>query len=164
MIQQKVVFPQMVNTTEAKPWRFMLFGGVGAGKTTLKKALEGKSPQLAAKTQMIDYSGWGIDTPGEFIEMGHYRRVLASTAFDAQLLIAVQDATRHDSIFQPNYFSIFSQPVIGVITKMDHKEANAALAKASLSDAGVKGKIFCVSALTGYGVSDLRDFLLTGKF
>jgi ethanolamine utilization protein EutP len=164
MIQQKVTFQQMVNTTESKPWRFMLFGGVAAGKTTLMKALENKSPQFAAKTQMVDYSGWGIDTPGEFIEMGHYRRVLVSTAFDAQLLIAVQDATRKDAIFPPNYFSMFHQHTIGVVTKMDDKEANADNAKAKLIDAGVKGEIFCVSALTGYGISELRDFLLTGKF
>lgn len=164
MFQQKVTFYQMVNTTEPKPWRFMLFGGVAAGKTTLMKALESKSPQFATKTQMVDYSGWGIDTPGEFIEMGHYRRVLASTAFDAQLLIAVQDATRKDSIFPPHYFSMFPQHTIGVVTKMDGKKANANLAKAHLSDAGVTGEIFFVSALTGYGIPELRDFLLTEKF
>lgn len=163
MIQQKVNFQQMVNTTDSKPWRFMLFGGVAAGKTTLLKALEDKSPEFATKTQMVDYSGWGIDTPGEFIEMGHYRRVLVSTAFDAQLLIGVQDATRIDPIFPPNYFSMFSQPTIGVVTKMDHKEANADRAKAFLSNAGITGQIFCVSALTGFGIPELRDFLMTGN-
>ena len=163
MIQQKVTFQQMVNTTESKPWRFMLMGGVAAGKTTLLKALEDKSPQFATKTQMVDYSGWGIDTPGEFIEMGHLRRVLVSTAFDAQLLIAVQDATRKDSAFPPNYFLMFPQHTIGVVTKMDDKEADADRAKAQLANAGVKGQIYCVSALTGYGISELRDFLLTGN-
>ncbi len=164
MIQQKVTFHQMINTTESKPWRFMLIGGVAAGKTTLMKALESKSSQFAIKTQMVDYSGWGIDTPGEFIEMGHYRRVLVSTAFDAQLLVAVQDATRKGEIFPPNYFSMFPQHTIGVITKMDDKEADADRAKAQLANAGVTGEIFCVSALTGYGVSELRDFLLTKKY
>jgi len=153
----------MVNTTESKPWRFMLFGGIAAGKTTLMKALESKSPQFATKTQMIDYSGWGIDTPGEFIEMGHFRRVLVSTAFDAQLLVAVQDATRKDLAFPPNYFLMFPQRTIGVVTKMDDKEADADRAKAHLAKAGVKGQIYCVSALTGYGISELRDFLLSGN-
>lgn len=163
MMQQKVTFQQMVNTTESKPWRFMMFGGVAAGKTTLLKALESKSPEFATKTQMVDYSGWGIDTPGEFIEMGHYRRVLVSTAFDAQLLIGVQDATRIDPVLPPNYFSMFSQPTIGVITKMDCKEANADRAKTFLSNAGITGQIFCVSALTGFGIPELRDFLMTGN-
>lgn len=164
IMPQKVTFNQMLTTTKAEPWRFMLCGGVAAGKTTLLKALENRTPQFAIKTQMIDYSGWGIDTPGEFIEMGHYRRVLTSTAFDARLLIAVQDATRKDEIFPPNYFSMFPQHTIGVVTKMDDKEANADCAKAKLIRAGVTGEIFYVSALTGYGISELRDFLLTGKF
>ncbi len=80
---------------------------------------------------MIDYAGWGIDTPGEFIEMGHMRRVLISTSFDAQLLIAVQDATRKDTIFPPNYFLMFPQHTIGVVTKMDAKEADAERAQSS---------------------------------
>ena len=75
MIQHKSLdFPEMdssrVIAMESKPWRFMLIGGVNAGKTTLLKALEYKNPELARKTQMIDYGGWGIDTPGEFTEMG----------------------------------------------------------------------------------------------
>lgn len=157
---QQVTFHEMVKTTESKPWRFMLVGGVAAGKTTLLKALESKSPQHTTKTQMIDYAGWGIDTPGEFVEMGHLRRVLISTSFDAQMLVAIQDATRKDTTFPPNYFLMFPQHTIGVVTKMDAKEADADRAKAQLAIAGVTGEIFCVSALTGDGISDLRAYLL----
>lgn len=163
MIPQHIAFPQMVKTTESKLWRFMMFGGVAAGKTTLLRALESKSPEFATKTQMVDYNGWGIDTPGEFIEMGHYRQVLVSAAFDAQLLIGVQDATCNTPVFPPNYFSMFPQSVIGVITKMDHEEAEADRAKAFLTDAGVTSQIFCVSAFTGFGISELREFLMTGS-
>jgi ethanolamine utilization protein EutP (predicted NTPase) len=46
---------------------------------------------------------------------------------------------------------------------MDDKEADADRAKAHLANAGVTGEIYCVSALTGYGISELRDFLLTGN-
>ncbi len=74
---------------------------------------------------MIDYAGWGIDTPGEFIEAGYMRRNIVSSSFDAQLLIAVQDATREDTTFPPHYFLMFPQHTIGVVTKMDDKEANA---------------------------------------
>lgn len=114
----KVTFHEMVKTAEAKPWRFMLVGGVGAGKTTLIKALESKTPSGVRKTQMIDYSSWGIDTPGEFIEMGHLRRVLVSTSFDAQIIVAVQDAAREDSYFPPIIFNV-PQHTIGVLTKLD---------------------------------------------
>jgi ethanolamine utilization protein EutP len=163
MTQHKVAFPAMINTTEAKPWRFMLIGGIAAGKSTLLKALEHKSFGDATKTQMIDYSGWGIDTPGEFLEMSYMRRVLSSTAFDAQLLVAVQDVTRKNSIFPPHFFLTFPQHTIGVITKMDDGHADADRARTQLADAGVTGEIFCVSALTGYGISELRDFLLAGQ-
>ena len=160
MMQQKVIFHDMINTAEAKPWRFMLIGGVAAGKTTLLRALENKSTQFATKTQMIDYAGWGIDTPGEFIETGYMRRNIVSSSFDAQLLIAVQDATRKDTIFPPHYFLMFPQHTIGVVTKVDDKEADVEQAQAQLIAAGVTGEIFCVSALTGYGISELRAYLL----
>ncbi|MCA9960951.1 MAG: hypothetical protein KC443_18050 [Anaerolineales bacterium] len=160
MMQQKVVFNDMVTMSESKPWRFMLVGSIGAGKTTLLKALESKNPGSVCKTQMIDYSGWGIDTPGEFVELGHLRRALISTSFDAQILVAVQDATRKDSFFPPNYFLIFPQHTIGVITKLDRPHADIEHAKLLLRRAGVTGEIFCVSALTGLGISELRDYLL----
>ena len=150
----------MPTTTPETPWRFMLVGGVGAGKTTLLKSLENKDPKITNKTQMIDYSSWGIDTPGEFIEMGHLRRVLVSSSFDAKLLIAVQDATRQRSVYPPHYFLMFPQHTIGVVTKMDAAEANPKRAQAQLREAGVTGEIFTVSALTGYGISELRAYLL----
>jgi ethanolamine utilization protein EutP len=168
MTRQRVVFQEMdyitTMTTEGTSWRFMLIGGVGAGKTTLLKTLENKNPQLVSKTQMIDYSGWGIDTPGEFIEMGHLRRVLVSSSFDAKLLIAVQDATRREAVFPPNYFLMFPQHVISVVTKMDDKEADPDQAQAQLQAAGVTGEIFYVSAITGYGISELRAYLLETIF
>jgi ethanolamine utilization protein EutP len=168
MIQHRVSFPELdsskVTTMESKPWRFMLIGGVSAGKTTLLKALEYKKPELARKTQMIDYGGWGIDTPGEFTEMSGWRRVLVSAAFDAKLLVVVQDATREDAIFPPNYFLMFPQHIIGVVTKMDDKEADEKRAQALLEAAGVSGEIFCVSALTGYGIPELRAYLLDANY
>lgn len=160
MAAQKVSFPEMVKAAESNLWRFMLIGGVAAGKTTLLKALESRTSRLAAKTQMIDYAGWGIDTPGEFVEMGHLRRVLVSTSFDAQLLVAVQDATREDTVFPPNYFLMFPQHTIGVITKADHPQADIERGRALLRDAGVTGEQFVVSALTGAGVAELRAYLL----
>lgn len=160
MAVQKINFHEVVSMTESTPWRFMLIGGVGAGKTTLLYALESKTSDFVGKTQMIDYAGWGIDTPGEFVELGHLRRALVATSFDAQLLVAVQDATREESVFPPYYFFMFPQHTIGVVTKMDVEEADSERAKAQLEMAGVTGEIFCVSASTGFGVSELRAYLL----
>src|SRR5689334_5724567 len=94
---------------EQSKWRFMLWGGIGAGKSTLLHTLE-QAPGPVRKTQMIDYAGWGIDTPGEYSEMGNFRQHLVTTACDAQLLVVVQDATRKHSNFPPNYFVMFGQP------------------------------------------------------
>jgi ethanolamine utilization protein EutP len=139
--------------------RFMLLGGAGAGKTTLLCALEDRDLTAAGKSQMIDYSGWGIDTPGEYSEMGHYRRVLLTTSFDAQLVVVVQDATNERLIFPPHYFLMFPQPTIGVVTKVDDPQADIERSRGLLAAAGVTGQIFCVSAFTGDGISTLRDFL-----
>lgn len=163
-MQQTITFHEMnaspVSTTDGKPWRFMLVGGVDAGKTTLLKALENKTPALTSKTQMIDYSGWGIDTPGEFIQRSYFRRVLISSSFDAQFIIAVHDATNQEIVFPPHYFLMFPQHTLGVVTKMDDPAANPQQAQTQLRDAGVTGEIFYVSAITGYGISELRAYLL----
>jgi ethanolamine utilization protein EutP len=135
----------------------MLWGGVGAGKTTLLKALQGGRD--VRKTQMITYEGQGIDTPGEYSEMGSYTRHLISTAADAQLLVVVHDATRTCSNFPPNYFCMFNQPVIGVVSKIDEPTANVARARAILRFIGVRDATYCVSAATGSGLDDLKAAL-----
>jgi len=160
MFVQKRNALTMKQTEEARPWRFMLFGGTGAGKTTLLRALEDKEPTLTRKSQMIDYTGWGIDTPGEYSEMGHYRRVLITTSFDAQMIVVVQDATNDKTIFPPHYFLLFPQHTIGVVTKLDDPSADIERSRQLLAAAGVTGEIFCVSAITGYGISALREYLL----
>lgn len=142
----------------------MVFGGSAVGKTTLLLALERKDPTTALKSQMIDYSTWGIDTPGEYSEIARLRRILVTTAFDSQLLMVVQDATSDKVIFPPHYFLMFPQRKIGVITKMDLPEADPQRACQLLKGAGVDGEIFYVSALTGEGISELRDYLINQDF
>lgn len=144
----------------ATTWRFMLMGGVGAGKTTLLRALEGGG-RPARKTQMVEYAGWGIDTPGEYAERGGFRGNLVATAGDAQLLVVVHDAGRRGTNFPPRYFNQFTKPTIGVVTKIDAPGADVGRASALLREAGVAGEIFPVSAITGSGLSALRQSLLT---
>lgn len=140
-------------------WRFMLLGGVGAGKTSLLRALEGRGAP-ARKTQMVEYAGWGIDTPGEYAERGSFRGNLVATAGDAQLLVAVQDSTRPGSHFPPLYFAQFTRPVIGVVTKVDVQGGDIGRSAALLRAAGVRGEIFPVSAVSGLGLGALRQSLL----
>jgi ethanolamine utilization protein EutP len=140
-----------------KRWRFMLWGGIGVGKTTLLRTLQGG--RHIVKTQMIEHDGQAIDTPGEYSEMGRLRRHLQTTAADAQLFLVVHDATRELSNFPPNYFLMFSQPVLGVVTKIDAPLARPQRAIEILRQVGVTGPVYCVSAFTGSGIEELRKAL-----
>jgi ethanolamine utilization protein EutP len=140
-----------------KKWRYMLWGGVGAGKTTLMRTLQGGAP--ASKTQMIEYDGEAIDTPGEYAESGRFVRHLQSTSSDAALILVVQDATRTDCNFPPNYFRMFSKPVLGMVSKMDDPDACPERAESILRSIGVTGEVFYVSAVTKTGLSELRQNL-----
>lgn len=142
---------------QARRWRFMLWGGIGVGKTTLIHALQGGRPTI--KTQMVEYDGCAIDTPGEYSEMGRLTRHLLATATDASLLVVVHDATRDSSNFSPGYFQMFNQPAIGVVSKIDAPRADPERAELILRHIGVQGAIYRVSAVTGSGLDDLRTVL-----
>lgn len=141
-----------------KKWRYMLWGGIGAGKTTLMRVLEG-GPR-AQKTQAIEFWGAAIDTPGEYSETKLLSHRLLVTSAEAQLFLVVQDATRAECHFPPNYFLMYHQPVIGVITKIDRPEANIERATATLKRVGVTGEIYRVSSVTGEGLEDLKQILI----
>jgi len=140
--------------------RFILLGAVGSGKTSLLRALEdGDEP--VRKTQMIDYAGWGIDTPGEYAEMGVYRERLLAAAADAKQVVVVQDATRARSCFPPHYLLMFPQQVLGAVTKMDLPDANAERATRLLRESGVRGDVFQVSAFLRSGIDALKRRLMS---
>ena len=136
----------------------MVWGGIGAGKTTLLNALA-SGDKAVIKTQMVEYNGDAIDTPGEYSEMGRMRRHLLSTASGAQLLLVVQDATRPESFVPVNYFLMFKQPVLGVVTKIDDPSARPDRAIEILRHTGVTGEVFCVSSHTGEGIDALKSAL-----
>ena len=135
----------------------MLWGGIGVGKTTLLIALQGGGSSV--KTQMIEFRGEAIDSPGEYSEMGHLTRHLLATASDADLFLVVHDATRASTNFSPHYFCMFHQAVWGVVSKVDAPGADVERASALLRYMGVTDRIFCVSAVTGFGLSELRQAL-----
>ena len=164
LTSQRITLAGMKTGTRASRWRFVLVGGIDAGKTTLLRVLEDKAPTAARKTQMVDDSGWGIDTPGEFSAIRRYRRYISTVFVDAQVIVAVQDATRATSFFPPRYFETFPQQTIGVVTKLDLPGADAERGARLLREAGVTGEIYTVSAITGQGISKLRDDLLNQTF
>lgn len=138
--------------------QIMLIGGVGSGKTTLKQALSGETPHYL-KTQAISYGPAFIDIPGEYLEIPKFYHIIISSSAQAKEIWAIQDAGSVRSLFAPNFFAIFRQPVRGIITKCDLATARKAKAREYLRLAGVKEPYIEVAALTGQGLHELVRIL-----
>ena len=136
----------------------MLVGPVGAGKTSLIKALHNDSGR-AAKTQSIEFSDGAIDTPGEYAQIPRFYSALMVTAAEASLILVLQDASRCDATLPPGFAGMFARPVVGVVSKIDDPLANRDRAAARLREAGAGKPIFYVSAHTGEGLNELMDYL-----
>ncbi len=137
--------------------KLMLFGRVGAGKTTLTQALRGEEIKYF-KTQYVNYLDTVIDTPGEYTERRETGGALALYAYEADVVGLVLSANEPYSIFSPCLTSMVNRECIGIITGIDKEDANVERVSRWLTLAGCK-KIFPVSAITGEGVKELVDFL-----
>lgn len=139
--------------------RVMLVGAVGSGKTTLARVLNKEETETVTKTQSLEYSACSIDTPGEFVENPFYYRALFATSLEADAVVFIQDATRNRSIFPPGFAAAFSKRTIGVVTKIDHPQADVKRATGFLKSLGLNGSIAVVSAFTGEGIEEIRKIL-----
>ncbi|ATW25324.1 EutP/PduV family microcompartment system protein [Candidatus Formimonas warabiya] len=142
-----------------KTGRVMLVGAVGSGKTTLARVLNKEEAGAVKKTQAMEYSASSIDTPGEYVENPSYYRALFATSLEADAVVFIQDATRNRSIFPPGFAGAFAKPTFGVVTKIDHAQADVDRAREFLKSIGLSGGIHAVSAFTGAGMEDLRKIL-----
>ncbi|WP_312419791.1 EutP/PduV family microcompartment system protein [Anaerospora hongkongensis] len=136
----------------------MLIGPVGAGKTSLLNVLQHTAGK-AEKTQSIRFCDGGIDTPGEYAQIPRFYSALMVTAAQAELILLVQAANEQRVLLPPGFVSMFSRPVTGVITKIDLPDTDQATAALRLKEAGVKEKIFPVSAFTGAGLANLMSHI-----
>ncbi len=137
--------------------KIMLFGRVGAGKTTLTQALLGEEIKYF-KTQYVNYLDTVIDTPGEYTERRETGGALALYAYEADVVGLVLSANEPYSIFSPCLTSMVNREAVGIITGIDKPDANVERVARWLELAGCK-KIFPVSAITGEGIKELIDFL-----
>ncbi len=139
--------------------RIMLVGRISCGKTTLGQRLYGQTLTYK-KTQTIELVGEAIDTPGEYMENRKLMNSLIVSAVDADLAVLLQSCTDEDSSYSPGQASMFSCPVIGVVTKIDlaPDRQSVANAKELLELAGAE-KVFAVSAITGEGMREFAEYL-----
>ena len=137
--------------------KIMLFGRVGAGKTTLTQALRGEEIKYY-KTQYVNYLDTVIDTPGEYTERRETGGALALYAYEADVVGLVLSANEPYSIFSPCLTSMVNREVIGIVTGIDKPDARPDLVESWLRLAGCK-TVFRVSSYTGEGIGDILDYL-----
>ncbi len=139
--------------------KVILIGRSESGKTTLAQALNGEKLHYD-KTQSVEREGFLIDTPGEYIQTRNFGGALAVYAYESDIVGLLLSATEPYSLFSPNITSMANRLVIGIVTGIDQKNANPDRAERWLRLAGCK-IIFKVSAVTGEGIDELRNFLTT---
>jgi len=138
--------------------RLLLIGSVGCGKTTFMQRLLGLE-QNYVKTQSITGQAGIWDTPGEFIDTMWLKPALRQTSTNAELVVFLQAATVATVKIPPAFRSFFTQPVIGVVTKIDLASPEQVdHARHLLSLTGAR-PIFEVSSITGQGFDELLPAL-----
>ncbi|MBP2621341.1 EutP/PduV family microcompartment system protein [Streptococcus panodentis] len=139
--------------------KIMFVGPVGVGKTTLTQRLKGLELNYY-KTQAIQFYDAIIDTPGEFLQHRKYYNALSVTATEADVIGLLVEASNQMHTFPQGFSSLFNQEVIGIVTKIDLAESEAALEKArqQLRAAGAS-QIFEISSTQNQGVEQLKKYL-----
>ena len=138
--------------------KIILIGHVSCGKTTLARYLNNMTLDYK-KTQALEVIGTAIDTPGEYLEKRIYTQALVTTSVDVDEVIFVQDASSDRFMFSPGHAASFPVHVTGVVTKADiASEKQTQQAKELLQLAGAD-PVFVVSAFTGEGMEELREYL-----
>ncbi len=138
--------------------KVIMVGHVACGKTTLCQRLNDMEMKYK-KTQALEVIHKTIDTPGEYVERRSLFHALVVTSVEADQVLFVQDASQERFMFAPGQASAFPIPVAGVVSKADvasHKQVQQA--KELLELAGAS-PIFVVSAYTGQGIEELKQFL-----
>lgn len=137
----------------------MFIGAVGTGKTTLTQKIEGKELSYH-KTQAIESGSCVVDTPGEFAQRRQFYSALQVTSNSVDYIGLLQSIEEKFDTFPPAFGSMFSKPVIGIITKVDKGSNQEQLerAKTALIQSGAK-KIFEVSSVEDKGIDELVAFL-----
>lgn len=137
--------------------KIIFIGRSEAGKTSLTQAMKGEHITYH-KTQYVNNYDVIIDTPGEYAETKTLGGALAVYSYEADVVGLLLSAIEPYSLYPPNVTTLCNREVIGIVTKIDHPQANVRQAEEWLRLAGCE-KIFRISSYTGEGVLELLEFL-----
>ena len=137
--------------------RLLLLGRSEAGKTTLTQAIRGQTIDYA-KTQCIAMDDLLIDTPGEYIQTKSLGAAIAIYSYEADVIGLLLSATDPYSLSPPCITCMTPKEVIGIVTKIDHKNANIQNAEKWLRLAGCKN-IFFVNSTANQGIDEIKEHL-----
>ncbi len=135
----------------------MLVDRSECGKTTLTQAIRGENIRYH-KTQNVAYTDILIDTPGEYIQTRSLGAAVALYAYEAHVIGLLLSATEPYSLYSPCITNMCNREVIGIVTKINDKNADKKRAEKWLRLAGCK-TVFFVDSVTGEGVSDIVEYL-----
>lgn len=139
--------------------KIMFVGPVGVGKTTLTQRLKGMTVTYH-KTQAMHFHDTIIDTPGEFLQHRQYYNALTVTAAEVDVIGLLASAVDAMHSFPQGFASLFTKPVIGIVTKVDlspHAEA-VERARRQLRDAGAS-RVFDIGLDDNDGLDALQAYL-----
>lgn len=137
--------------------KIILMGRSECGKTTLTQALKGEHI-VYHKTQYINYFDVIIDTPGEYIQTKQLGYALALYAYEADIVGLLLSATEPYSLYPPNITCMVNREVVGIVTKINEKDANPQRAERWLRLTGCK-KIFFVDSKRQEGIPEILEYL-----
>lgn len=128
-----------------------------SGKTTLTQALRGKQITYQ-KTQYINHFDVIIDTPGEYAQTHKLGHALALYSYEADVVGLLIAATENYTLFPPCITCMTNRDTIGIVTKINEKNADCSRAERWLRLSGCK-QIFFVDSKTGEGIPSLFSYL-----
>ena len=137
--------------------KMILMGRVGCGKTTLTQALRCEKIHYH-KTQYINNYDVVVDTPGEYAEERTLAHALALYSYECQVVALLVASNEPYCIFPPGCAGTSNRPVIGIVTKINDKNANVPAATTWLHMTGIS-KIFYVDSTTGEGLAEIFEYL-----
>ena len=129
--------------------KIILMGRSECGKTTLTQALKG---------EYINYFDVIIDTPGEYIQTKNLGYALALYAYEADIVGLLLSATEPYSLYPPNITCMVNREVVGIVTKINEKNADIERAGRWLRLTGCK-KIFFVDSKRQEGIPEILEYL-----